>query len=255
MPGQNHSEKSAVAILLTFAAGCVDIIGYLSAYHTFTAHMTGNTVHLGNSLFGGDEKEAGLAALVLIAFVGGSLTGRALIEIGARNRIRAIASWTLGTEVVLLAIVASHALGELRAGSGLHHPKVALALLAIAMGLQTATITRVGALTVHTTFVTGMINKFSQLASQALFDSYDITNGKSASLGHKRQHRRDTVRKASFIFSIWCAYTTGAVAGTGLESKWEMRSLFVPIALLFISIIADQVLPLSVEEEKDQSER
>jgi uncharacterized membrane protein YoaK (UPF0700 family) len=72
VPAQNHAEKSAVAILLTFAAGCVDIVGYLSAYHTFTAHMTGNTVHLENSLFGGDAREAGLAALVLIAFVGGS---------------------------------------------------------------------------------------------------------------------------------------------------------------------------------------
>ena len=255
MPPQNHSEKSAIAVLLTFAAGCVDIVGYLSAYHTFTAHMTGNTVHLGNSLFGADTKEAGLAALVLMAFVGGSLIGRALIEVGARNRIRAIASWTLGIEAVLLTIVASRALGGLRTVAGLHYPKIALTLLAIAMGMQTATITRIGALTVHTTFVTGMINKFSQLTSQALFDTYDIAIGKKALAAERRLQRRGTIRKASFIFSIWCAYVAGAVAGTGLESKWEIRSLFVPIALLCIGIIADQVLPLAVEEEKDQFER
>ena len=256
MPGQNHSEKSAVAIVLTFAAGCVDIVGYLSAYHTFTAHMTGNTVHLGNSLVSGDVKEAGLAGLVLIAFVGGSLAGRALIEVGARSRIRAIASWTLGIEAALLAIVASRALGAFRAESGLQYPKTALGLLAFAMGLQTATITRVGGLTVHTTFVTGMINKFCQLVSQVIFDTFDVVTGKTTPAATERlHHRQRTVRKAWFIFSIWCAYTVGAIAGTGLESKWELRSLFVPVALLCVAIIADQVLPLSLEEEKDQSER
>lgn len=258
MPGQNHLEKSAVAIVLTFAAGCVDIVGYLSAYHIFTAHMTGNTVHLGSSLLGRENREAGTAGLVLIAFVAGSLIGRVLIEIGARNRIRAIASWTLGIEAALLAIVASQALGGLRATTGVHYPRIALTFLAVGMGLQTATITRVGALTVHTTFVTGMINKFSQLVSQALFDSYDIGAGRSApgaEVEHRLQHRCDTVRKASFIFSIWCAYVAGAVAGTGLDSKWQVRSLFVPVALLCVAIIADQVRPLSVEEEKDQFER
>ncbi len=107
MPGQDHGEKCAVAIILTFAAGCVDIVGYLSAYHVFTAHMTGNP---------------------------------------------------------------------------------------------------------------------------------------------------DTVRKASFILSIWCAYALGAIAGTGLESKWHVRTLQVPFALLCVAIMADQILPLSVEEEKDQFE-
>lgn len=256
MPGQNHSEKSAVAIVLTFAAGCVDIVGFLSVYHTFTAHMTGNTVHLGNSLFGGDAKEAGLAALVLIAFVGGSLAGRALIEVGARNRIRAIASWTLGIEAALLAIVASGELGGLRSGMGVHYPKTALALLAFAMGLQTATITRVGALTVHTTFVTGMINKFCQLVSQVIFDAFDTVSGKtSPAVVERLRHRHKTIRKAWFIFAIWCTYTVGAIAGTGLESKWELRSLFIPVALLCVAIIADQVLPLAIEEEKDQAER
>jgi uncharacterized membrane protein YoaK (UPF0700 family) len=179
-----------------------------------------------------------------------------LIEMGARNRIRAIASWTLGIEAGLLVVVGSGVLGGLSPGIGPHHPKLVLALLALAMGLQTATITRVGALTVHTTFVTGMINKLAQLVSQALFDTYDLGTMQSDSTVRERlQHRQQTVRKATFIFSIWCAYAAGAIAGTGLESKWELRSLLVPVLLLCTAIAADQVLPLAVEEEKDQSER
>lgn len=138
----------------------------------------------------------------------------------------------------------------------MHYPKTALGLLALAMGLQTATITRVGALTVHTTFVTGMINKFCQLVSQVIFDAFDAVSGKTnPAVAERLHHRHQTVRKAWFIFAIWCTYTVGAVAGTGLESKWELQSLFIPVALLCIAIIADQFLPLAVEEEKDQSER
>ena len=47
--------------MLSFAAASVDVVGYLSTYHMFTAHMTGNTIHLGNGLFNGKGAEAALA--------------------------------------------------------------------------------------------------------------------------------------------------------------------------------------------------
>jgi uncharacterized membrane protein YoaK (UPF0700 family) len=99
--------KSSIALCLTFAAGYVDIVGYLSVYHTFTAHMTGNTVHLGNYLFSRNQSEVAIAATVLIAFIVGSLAGRILIEAGARHKIRSIASLTLGFEAALVVIVAA----------------------------------------------------------------------------------------------------------------------------------------------------
>jgi uncharacterized membrane protein YoaK (UPF0700 family) len=206
--------KSSIALCLTFAAGYVDIVGYLSVYHTFTAHMTGNTVHLGNYLFSRNQSEVAIAATVLIAFIVGSLAGRILIEAGARHKIRSIASLTLGFEAALVVIVAAQFPGAMPPDSPLH-PFIVLALLAAAMGLQTATITRVGALTVHTTFVTGMINKLAQLLSHALFDTYDIAMASSRSGHNFADHERQTLRKTGFIFSIWCLYLLGAVAARG----------------------------------------
>jgi hypothetical protein len=66
-------------------------------------------------------------------------------------------------------------------------------MLAAAMGLQTATVTRVGLVTVHTRFVTVMINKLAQLPSQAVFLTYDLENGRS--VGAIRQR---TIRRAQF---------------------------------------------------------
>ena len=43
-PGNPRTRaKSLVALLLTFAAGIIDIVGYITVYHLFVAHMTGNT--------------------------------------------------------------------------------------------------------------------------------------------------------------------------------------------------------------------
>ena len=190
--------------------------------------------------------------MVLVLFVCGSLLGRVLIEIGSRHKIRSIASWTFGIEAALLASVTSPVLEAFVPESSPRYPTIMLALLASAMGLQTATITRVGALTVHTTFVTGMINKLSQLLSQVLFDTYDLAVVSSASV---KSHRTKTLRSALFIFSIWCSYATGAMAGTWLSSQWHLHSLYLPVALLCLAICVDQFVPLSVEEEKDQSER
>lgn len=251
----HHPEKSAIALVLTFTAGSVDIVGYLSAYHTFVAHMTGTTVHLGNALFNREAGNAALSAMILALFICGSLVGRAIVEIGARHKIRSIASLTLGIEAVLLTIVASQALGGFISGDAPHYPKVMLGLLATAMGLQTATITRVGALTVHTTFVTGMINKLCQLVSQIIFDTYDIATANSASLERCRTHRERTVRGALFIFAIWACYVAGAIGGTWLQSRWQLRGLYLPVTLLCLAIATDQFVPLSIEEEKDQAER
>ena len=47
------------------------------------------------------------------------------------------------------------------------------------MGLQTATLTRIGPLTIHTTFVTGMLNKFAQLLAHGMYHAYDLLRARS----------------------------------------------------------------------------
>jgi Protein of unknown function (DUF1275) len=95
--------KAGVALLLTFAAGCVDIVGFITLYHTFTAHMTGATVHLGQNLLDRKWLDAASAGCVVVAFLAGSVIGRAIIEIGSRKGVRSIASATLLLEAALIA--------------------------------------------------------------------------------------------------------------------------------------------------------
>lgn len=250
MPGTPHKRrintKVAVALLLTLAAGYVDIVGYLGLYHAFTAHMTGETVHLAQNLFAARWPDLAKAACVIASFLVGSIAGRILIEIGARRRARRIASATLLVEAGLIACVIPLAAGRT---AGQKSVLGLLAMLAAAMGIQTATLTRIGSLTVHTTFVTGMLNKLAQLLSQGLFLTYDSFQGRDTALLRQRVFRR-----AQFVASIWVLYFIGAATGVWMSGVWGLRSLLVPVVIVCLTILMDQIAPLSLEEEKDQSE-
>ena len=251
-----HSRtKSLVALVLSFAAGFVDVVGVLTIYQLFTAHMTGTTVRLGQQLVYRNWSEVAPAATILAAFFAASLVGRILIEIGQRSHFRRIASLTLSMEAVLLAGVIP---------IGTYSPHVAakslplicllLAMLAGAMGLQTASLTRIGALTVHTTFVTGMVNKLAQVSSRWLFGIYDLHSKSDAADERLRGAIKDHARQSRFFFSIWLLYLVGATFGTWLGTAHELTALWVPFSILLAVIIVDLVHPLSIEEEREQVE-
>jgi uncharacterized membrane protein YoaK (UPF0700 family) len=233
-----------VALLPTFAAGYVDVVGYLALYQVFTANMTGNTVHFADNLVHSRWQDALLAGSMIPIFVAGSVFGRAIIEVGARNQIRRIASLTLSIEALMIGF-ASIAPQQGRA------PDIAigcLAALAFAMGIQTATLTRLGPLTIHTTFVTGMLNKLAQLLAHSIFLAYDRLSGSSRAI----DAQRTAGRQALFIFSMWMAYFAGAIAGAKMEADFGLRALLIPVVLLAIAVVLDQLSPLSIREEQEQ---
>jgi uncharacterized membrane protein YoaK (UPF0700 family) len=243
--------KSAVALVLTFSAGMVDIVGYIAVYHWFVAHMTGDTVHLGNQLAMAKWTEAEKAGTVVGSFILGSIIGRAVIEAGARRRQRAIASITLLAEAVL--ILAFICIRALVVGSNqipLPTLLILLAVLAGAMGLQTATLTKIGPLTIHTTFVTGMLNKFAEAISEWFFWLYDQ---RQSGKGWRGSRRHPAFRHAGFMALIWLSYMFGSVAGTWTYSRWSVWVLCLPVTVLILSAAVDQWRPLAIEEEKEQT--
>ncbi len=247
--------KSAIALLLTFVAGSVDVIGYLTLHHVFTAHVSGTTAHLGIDISSKRWDEAAIAASVVAAFVFGSILGRVIIEIGTQIHFRRVASITLAIEAALLV---TFVLQSGNAGAGtMTNLRIScfLGLLGCAMGLQTATLTRVGPLTVHTTFVTGMLNKLAQLISHLLFESYQLRRADTGRKAHLRALRKRSGEQAAFISGIWILYLLGAVTGTLLDRRIGLPSLYMGVAMLACAIVVDWARPLSVEEEEDQSER
>ena len=238
--------------MLTFSAGMVDIVGYIAVYHWFVAHMTGDTVHLGNQLATGKWSDAEKAGTIIGSFILGSILGRAVIEAGARKQQRAIASVTLLAEAALIfTFICIRSFAVSSCAISVATLLVLLALLAGAMGLQTATLTKIGPLTIHTTFVTGMLNKFAEAMSEWLFWLCDQRRMGNRWQG-STQHR--AFRNARFMALIWFSYMLGSVFGTWAYSHWSVWVLCIPVTILIISAGIDQRRPLAIEEEKEQTQ-
>jgi uncharacterized membrane protein YoaK (UPF0700 family) len=179
------------------------------------------------------------------------------MTVAARHSMRRIATYTLAVEALLLVLFAratpAMKLGQI---ADLHSAVYfsLVALLAFAMGVQTATMTHVGALTVYTTFVTGTLTKFSESLTRALFWSYDqaAQSGRRMSDIARLAPKQQDVREAAFLAAIWICYLAGAAIGTFSKRRWELRSLYLPVVMLIVFIVVDRFRPIGVQEEKHQ---
>lgn len=228
----------ATALLLTWIAGFVDAVGFLAFAHIYTANMSGNSVAIGIDLSKGQWPQFALRLWPVVMYVAGLLLGRALIEFGAVRGIQRIASIAFACEVLLLGFVSSGIT------SGLY---AAIALLAGAMGIQNATLTKFSSLTLNTGFVTGTLVKFSeQVVAYGMVLFRTIRSGRPAAdpLRHK------SFRMSLFLGLSWLAYVAGAAAGAWGKILAGTIALVVPIMGLASLTIVDVLRPLAIQEEE-----
>jgi uncharacterized membrane protein YoaK (UPF0700 family) len=121
-----------------------------------------------------------------------------------------------------------------------------LALSTLAMGIQNATLTRVGALSVRTTHVTGTLSKFAESGSRYLFWLYDRARAGRSWFFAVRASRKQRDFIAAVLTAIsWVAFLAGGFAGAWLRQRMELRSLYLPVAILAIISISDVFVPLA----------
>src|ERR1039457_942451 len=220
MANTNVAARPRVAITLAAIAGWVDAVGFLVLFGLFTAHLSGNTARLGVELGQGNASLSLTYAVPIVVFFGAVVVGMAYIghqEPGSR-RLGSLLGMELTLLVLYLGIgTALRDAGDLTARSGAYY---AVAVLAVAaMGLQTAAVRHVAGVTVHTTFITGMVTSFAEeLVSAA-------------------RHDPSAPRRARVHGGLVGAYLIGAVGGSALESIWALWALVVPIGVLAALIV------------------
>lgn len=248
--------KVMLALLLTTIGGYVDAVGYIALFQVFTANMSGNSIHIGMYLSQRDWPNLLRPFCAVVSYVVGMLLTRVAIAIAARAGITRVASFTFAVEAVLLvcfarATPAMH-LGQL---VELHSPAYFgfVAVLAFAMGVQTATLTSFGALTVYTTFVTGTLTKMTESIARAFFWAWDQLRQTGISDVVRTASGQKDVRQSVMLASVWTAYVAGAALGALAKVRWELRALYVPVAVFILLIALDRIRPLDVEEERRQT--
>jgi uncharacterized membrane protein YoaK (UPF0700 family) len=234
-PAAPSRETARLAVLLAWVAGGVDAIGYLTLAHIFTAHMSGNSVAFGAAL--GEARwdtvvERGAPiALFAVGIAAGTIVGEASDARGARHPAVPV----FGVEVVLLGAFWALGSGLLRDGEiatdaawqfyGL------VALLTLAMGLQSATLRHVGSHTAHTTYVSGILTSLAEAVAQAAF--------RPRARPEPSDSDNAPAHRIRLYGSIWGGYLIGAILGGALWMPAGLAALGLPIAGLAIAIVRD----------------
>ena len=255
-PDLGAPGKIAVALSLTAVGGYVDAIGYIALFEVFTANMSGNSVHIGMFLGQWNWLQLRRPACAVLSYVVGMLLTRITVGIAGRKGIRRIASFTLAVEALLLLLFA-RATPAMHVGQivDLESPQcfTLVALLAFAMGVQTATLTHIGPLTVYTTFVTGTLTKMTESFTRVLFWAYDQLQQTGIPDIVRLAPKHADVQEGTMLAATLICYVLGAAIGTVMKLKWELRALYLPVALLIVFIVVDLCRPIDVEEEKHQT--
>jgi uncharacterized membrane protein YoaK (UPF0700 family) len=224
--------RNAILVMLSLAAGCVDAVGYLGLGQIFVANMTGNTVLLGLAL-GQAKGQAALRAVVALAgFVVGVGTGAAIVGRGPER-----STWSPGVTAALgveLVVLVAFAVGWFLAGpepdGGSVYPLIVLP--ALAMGVQSAAVRRLGIPGVATTYITGTLTDLTEGAIARLRPAVAGEESNDDSSGRETPSARGLVLPAD----VWLAYGTGAVIVGILAVRWPSGVLTVPVGVVALVV-------------------
>ena len=147
-----HGPLPAMLLGLTLATGVIDAVSIISLGRVFVANMTGNIAFIGFALAGAPGFSLIASVVALVAFLAGAgLGGVAITRLGGnRGTLLAVAA---AAELVLLVaatIVTATSSGALPSGTR----DAAVALAAIALGLQNAVARRLAVPDLTTTVLT-----------------------------------------------------------------------------------------------------
>ena len=197
--------KFIIAVMLMGIAGCVDAIGLLRFRHVFVSFMSGDSTQIAVALGGGTWTEARFPAAIVALFLAGVVAGRILSHLSRVWHQPLI----LFVEAVLLLLAALV----------LQTRWAVMVPIALAMGLQSAAMHRVGQMRVHLTYVTGTLVSFAEKLTDAF-----VMGG--------------TERWQWLPYLLqWTGLVVGAVLGALAYRAWRIEALLAPAAVLAALVV------------------
>lgn len=249
---QAHSftQQARLAITLAWVAGFTNTVSLL-ALSTVTSHMSGAASQLGLAIAERKWPLAGFEFYLLFTFTLGAVLAGVSMETGRRRGWESIYVLPVALEAGLLAGMAlglelyqqgAHAHGSARA--------LLIALAAMSMGLQNATITKISSGVVRTTHVTGVVTDLGTELVQWLFAVRDAALNRSnagaglgAFLSSVRRHQSS--RRVFLLGSIIASFALGAGLGALMYDHLPRWSMFPPVVFLLWIIYQDVRRPIA----------
>jgi len=203
---------------LAFVGGYGDAASFVLA-KTFTGHVTGNLV-LGAIAVAAHDWRALLGHLsAIVTFFLGVFLSALIVR-----PLKSWASWPLlpivmGIEVMLMAAA------SLVLESGVTHGiEIFVIFVSLALGLQNGAFRQAGGISVHTTYLTGMITSLISTEVEKYTSEAAPAPGKA------------TDPKITLLCGIWIAFVVGAGTGAAMVLRFGALGM-LGAALLLIALI------------------
>ena len=222
------SAAFSISIGLAFIGGYADASGYLIA-RTLTGHLTGNCVLAAVSAASKDWYLTLDRLLAVIVFLGGILFSLGL------NRFMPVRLRQYSLAIAMLIEVLFFLSATLFLSSGANQ-ELFIVCMCLALGIQNGALDKTNGISVHSTYMTGMVTTLMQKSFDQLFSKQ----------GPKKDSSKTSARlPIQVLAAMWMNFILGAVAGAVIVSSFHSIGL--------LGIVLPLILLILVEIKKKQT--
>jgi uncharacterized membrane protein YoaK (UPF0700 family) len=219
---RNIKHNLQIASLLSFVAGIVNVVGFLSVQQ-LTTNVTGHFAFLIEEVFNLDLSTAFVYFLYIFFFFAGSFVSSFIIEIVSRRNEHNIYLIPAALEIIILGGLAVIGKSLIAA-----NPHLLVFALLFAMGLQNSFVTTISNATVRTTHLTGLFTDLGIELSRLFF--------------YKKPEERNKLHSLIKLrFTIIACFFAGGIAGGFLYNKLNIHALFIAALLLLTGLAYDYI--------------
>jgi uncharacterized membrane protein YoaK (UPF0700 family) len=219
---RTYAHNLKIASLLSFVAGSVNAIGFVSIQR-LTTNVTGHFAFFADDLLHLKWYAGFIFFLYILFFFLGAFCSNTLIELRDRRRDANVFILPVAVEIFLLTLVAL-------IGSRFHlgYPTAIACTLLFAMGLQNALVTKISNAVVRTTHLTGLFTDLGIEVSQLFFY-------------REQEQRRKLGSNINLRLRIILFFFIGGVIGGFLYTRIGFHALCLPALLLLGGLFYDNI--------------
>jgi len=224
--GRTYSHNLKLASILSGVAGVVNITGVLEL-HTLTTNVTGHFAFFSEELVLRNYRMAFAYLFYILFFLFGAFVSSLIMEWVSKYKPQTPYIIPIFLEIIILLAVSFSAF--LLPNEYARFSILLSSALLFSMGLQNALVTRVSQSVVRTTHLTGLFTDLGIELSQLFF--------------YRDRPERIQLNKSIFLkLAIICCFFLGCIIGGFTYSYLELRTLLLPVGLLFFALWYDRLL-------------
>ncbi len=217
---RNFMHNLGVASLLSFVAGIVNVVGFLSI-QKLTTNVTGHFAFMVEEALKINFAQSIFYFLYIFFFFAGAFFSNFVIEVAGKVSDKNIYFVPVVIESAILMMISFLNFSFIN-----NHPNLIACCLLFAMGLQNALVTIISNSVVRTTHLTGLFTDLGIEFSQLFFYKDD-------------EHRNKLISSIKLRFTIVFTFFIGGIIAGLLYHEIQMKTLILASMILIIGLGID----------------